>query len=565
MLKEAVRVSRSAFLAVGVFSFFANLSALAVPLYMLQVFTRVLSSRSETTLVMLTLLIGFLLLVFTLLDIARSWVLGRVANKLDLHFNPTIFDAIFERSVHIPGGAHGQAVRDLDTLRQFVAGRALFAFFDAPWVPIFLLILFLFHPVIGVIAIVGGLILLALGLLNEFQSRNAYSKISGDRVEASNYADASLRNSEVIKAMGMLGSIRRIWRQKHETLLATQTQIDQQTNTIFNMAKFVRLILQILVMGTGAYYVLQQKMTPGSMIAASILMGRALMPMEQAVGQWRAFGVARTAYSRLQELLDHLPERRAQMTLPTPRGGVQVEKLVAAPPGANEALFKGIGFNLAPGESLGVFGPSGAGKSTLARLLVGVWPTRAGAVRLDGVDVFDWDSEQLGPHIGYLPQDVELFDGTVAENIARFQEVDADAVVAAARAAGLHDTILHLPKGYDTRIGQAGGVLSGGQRQRVGLARALFGSPALIILDEPNSNLDAEGDRALLNCLRALKERGATVIVISHRPNLLGVMDKLMFLRGGAIEAFGPREKVMKAFSGPTVSNLGGAAGMITP
>ena len=551
LLAQSLSAGKGAAAGVLLFSFFANLSTLVVPLYMLQVFTRVLSSRSESTLLMLTLLMAFLLFFFSLLDVLRQWVMSRVSNRMDAAFNPRLFDAIFESSVSIPGGAQGQVFRDLDTVRQFIAGPALLAFFDVPWVPLFLLVLFLFHPLIGTIAIVGGLVIFGLALLNALITRKNYKDISDKRVGANEFADASLRNAEVIKAMGMLESIRRIWQDKHNDLLRTQTRTGQHTAVITGLAKFIRLLLQILVMGAGVYLVLEGEFVPGEMIAAAIIMGRALQPVEQAVGQWRTFGMARAAWGRLKDLLEQTPERKAGMALPEPAGRLQAETIFAAPPGQQEALLKNLNFALEPGESLGIFGPSGAGKSTLARLLVGVWPVRGGAVRLDGMDVFEWDSEQLGKHIGYLPQDVELFDGTVSENIARFQEAGSDQVVAAAKMAGAHQMILRLPKGYDTPIGRGGAALSGGQRQRVGLARAFFGDPALVVLDEPNANLDSEGEQALTRALAALKQKGITAIVIAHRPNVLNEMDKLMFLRDGSIKQFGPRQEVMQAFTGP--------------
>jgi PrtD family type I secretion system ABC transporter len=441
-------------------------------------------------------------------------------------------------------------LRDMDMLRNFMSGTGLFAFFDAPWVPIFLGILFLFHPLIGVIAVIGGIILLGLAMLNELLSRKAYSEISSGTVEATNFAEASLRNSEAIKAMGMLGDIRKSWQDKHDRLKAAQSKSNEQSAIIMALAKYIRVTLQIGVMGTGAFFVISGHFTPGVMIASSILMGRALAPLEQSVGQWRGLGSARSAYARLQELLEKFPGQQEGMDLPTPLGELTIEKLVVAPPGVREPILKGVNAKLLPGETLGIFGPSGAGKSSLARILVGVWPARSGSVRLDDADVFTWNSEHMGQYIGYLPQDVELFDGTVSENIGRFSGADSESVIAAAEAAGVNEMILRLPEGYDTRIGEGGGGLSGGQRQRIALARALFGGPLLVVLDEPNSNLDADGEMALVTTIKKLKAQGTTVVVVAHRPNILAQLDKIMFLKGGVVEAFGPREQVMKKLMG---------------
>lgn len=551
LLRQGLAASKSIIMTVAIFSFFVNISVLAIPFYMLQVFDRVLSSRSESTLVALTAIVIFILLIFSILDIARAWVMVRMSNKMDKYLNPLVFNAIFERSVFVPGGGHAQPLRDMDMLRNFMSGTGLFAFFDAPWVPIFLAILFLFHPLIGLIAVVGGVILLGLAVLNEMLSRKAYSEISSGTVEATNFAEASLRNSEAIKAMGMLGDIRSAWQSKHDRLRAAQSKSSEQSAIIMAVAKYVRVSLQIGVMGTGAYFVISGNFTPGVMIASSILMGRALAPLEQSVGQWRGLGSARSAYARLKELLEKFPVQEHGMKLPTPSGAVTIEKLVVAPPGVGAPVLKGVHARLEPGETLGIFGPSGAGKSSLARIMVGIWPPRSGCVRLDDIDVFTWDSEQMGRHIGYLPQDVELFDGTVAENIARFCGADPEQIIAAAEAAAVNEMILRLPDGYDTRIGEGGGGLSGGQRQRIALARALFGHPVLVVLDEPNSNLDAEGEQALVATIQKLKAQGTTVVVVAHRPNILAQMDKVMFLRDGVVEAFGPREQVLKKLMGP--------------
>jgi PrtD family type I secretion system ABC transporter len=560
-LAQAIRTSRGALAAAGLFSVFGNLSTLLIPLYMIQVFTRVLPSQSESTLVMLTLIIAFLLLFFTALDMLRGVILARISNRIDTEINPSLFNATFERGVITAGGSTAQVLRDLDSVRQFVGGRALFTFFDLPWVPLLILVLFLFDPLVGWIGTIAGLILFGLALVNELQTRRSFGALSQQAVVAQDFADAALRNAEAVKAMGMLPQIRARWHDKHYALIRAQTQANERTAVILGISKFARMMAQVLVMAAGVYLVIEQRFLPVEMIASMIIMGRALMPVEQAVSQWSTLGRARAASKRIRALLENMPAQAPeQMTLPRPQGRVQVEQVIASPPGQQAALLKQINLELAPGDSLGIFGPSGAGKSTLARLLVGIWPVRSGAVRLDGVDVFDWRSEELGRYIGYLPQDVELFDGTVAENIARFQEAEPEAVVRAARLAGAHELILHLPEGYDTLLGRDGLVLSGGQRQRVGLARALFGQPALVILDEPNASLDTEGDQALLRALSLLKRQGVTTIVIAHRPNLLRAVDQLLWLRDGVIAQLGPREQVLKSLQSPTlVSNQAGA------
>jgi len=561
LIAQAISSARGAAAAVLVFSLFANLATLVVPLYMLQVFTRVITSRSESTLIMLTLLMVFLLLFFQVLDILRQWVMARVANRIDASFNSILFNAVFEKSASTPGSGRSQAFRDLESVRQFIGGPALMAFFDVPWVPLFLLVLFLFHPLIGFIAIGGGAIIFGLAVLNAAVTRRSHREISDKRVGAHEFADASLRNAEVIKAMGMLPRIRGMWQDKHSDLVGTQTRTAQYTSTISGIAKFVRLVLQVGVMGTGAYLVLEGEFVPGEMIASAIIMGRALQPVEQAVGQWRTFGMAKAAWGRLRNIMEEVEQPEPGQELPAPDGPLEVRAVFAGPPGQTEPLLRNLNFTLPRGESLGLFGPSGAGKSTLARLLVGVWSPRGGTIRLDGIDVSQRNAEQLGPHIGYLPQDVELFDGTVAENIARFQPTETEAILEAARIAGAHEMILRLPEGYDTQIGAGGAALSGGQRQRVALARAFFGDPSLVVLDEPNANLDAEGEQALLDALGRLRDKGTSVVVIAHRPNILASLDSLIFLRDGWIRQKGPSQEVIKAISGPRVVGEGKAIG----
>ena len=552
-IRRAFTACGSAFAATAVFSFFLNLLVLVVPLYMLQVFDRVLSSRSESTLVMLTILAGFMLVILGILEAVRSRVLVRTGVKFEGLLKDRIFAAVFERSVGAPGATRAQALQDLDALRQFLTGSGLFALLDAPWTPIFIAVIYLLHPWLGMAALAGALILLILALLNEGLTGRALKDASERAIKANNFAEASLGNAEVLKAMGMLGGIRRRWYQHRLAAVSHQARASDRAGLLLAGTKFVRLYLQVLLLGIGAWLTMRQLITPGAMIASAILLGRALAPVELAVGNWRGFVAARAALSRLQELLDAVPAQKPGMRLPRPEGRVQFEQVVATAPGGDPAspILKGVSFELGPGGSLGIIGPTAAGKSTLARLMVGVWRASRGTVRLDGADVYEWSRADLGNHIGYQPQEVKLFDGTVAENIARFGKVDPEAVVTAARKAAAHELILRLPRGYDTVIGTYGQVLSGGQRQRIGLARALYGDPSLIVLDEPNQNLDQPGERALLATIAELKREGKTVVVIAHRPNILADVDRILCLNEGVVETLGMREEVIARYTLP--------------
>lgn len=552
-IRRAFAACGSAFIATAVFSFFLNLLILVVPLYMLQVFDRVLSSRSESTLLMLTIVAGFMLLILGFLETVRSRVLVRTGVKFESLLKDRVFAAVFERSVGAPGATRTQALQDLDALRQFLTGSGLFALLDAPWTPIFIAVIFLLHPWLGIASLGGALVLLTLALLNEALTRRPLREASERAIKANNFAEASLNNAEVLKAMGMLGGIRRRWYQHRLAAVAHQARASDRAGLVLAGTKFVRLYLQVLLLGTGAYLTMQQLITPGAMIASAILLGRALAPVEQAVGNWRGFVAARAALARLKGLFDAVPPEKSGMRLPRPEGRVQFEQVFAAAPGgdAGSPILKGVSFQLLPGATLGVIGPTAAGKSTLARLMVGVWRATRGTVRLDGADVYEWNRADLGHHIGYQPQEVKLFDGTVAENIARFGKLDAEAVVAAARKAAAHELILRLPRGYDTLIGSYGQTLSGGQRQRIGLARALYGEPALIVLDEPNTNLDQPGERALLATIAELKRAGKTVVVIAHRPNILADVDRILCLNEGVMEMLGSRDEVIARYTLP--------------
>jgi len=547
----ALAQSRRTFGFAALFSMVINLLMLVPSLYMLQVYDRVLTSRSEETLLFLSLIVIGLLVTMALLEMVRAKVLVRIGGRLDALLGEKVFNAVFALNLMRPAANRAQSLRDLDTVRQFLTGNGPFAFFDAPWAPLFIAIVFLMHPLLGWIAIGGALVLVGLALATEFGTRRVTTDSTSRGLAATTFVEASLRNGEVLAAMGMLAAVRRRWRQIQAAALKGQAMAGDINGTLTACSKVLRLGIQSAILGAGAWLALEQQITPGMMIAASIIVGRALAPVEQAIGSWRQFTAARSAQRRLDELLSHFSERPETMSLPAPTGVLAVERLVAAPPGSPVPVIKGVSFTLAKGEALAVVGPSAAGKSSLARLLIGIWAPSSGSVRLDGADVAQWNREELGPHLGYLPQDVELFDGTVQDNIARFGQPDPAKVVEAARLAGVHDLILRLPNGYDTMLGAGGVALSGGQRQRIGLARALYGDPALIVLDEPNSNLDGEGEVALVEALGRLKQAGRTVVLISHRPNIMGHVDKILVLRDGQVELFGPRQEVLAKLTRP--------------
>ncbi|UVL80494.1 type I secretion system permease/ATPase [Pseudomonas putida] len=538
---------RRSFYALAAFSGVINVMMLTPAIYMLQVYDRALVSRNVTTLGMLTVLVVGLFLLMSALEMTRTRVLIRVGNCLDMALNRRIFSAAFERNLSRAGGNPAQALQDLAQVRQFLTGNGLFAFFDAPWTPIYLVVCYLIHPWLGLVTTIGSLTLVGLAYLTEKATQKPLAEANQASMSSASYANNNLRNAEVIEAMGMLPSIGKRWYQGHLRILQMQTLASDRAALISSTGRFVRITLQSLILGTGALLAIEGKITPGMMIACSILTGRALGPVEQVIASWKQLLGCRSAWSRLSELLQDYPQRPPSMSLQRPMGMLAVENVIAGAPGTNTSIVRGVSFSLVPGESLGIIGPSASGKSTLARLLVGVWPAQAGKVRLDGADIFTWNKAELGPWLGYLPQDVELFEGTIAENIARFAEVDSDAVIRAARSSGVHDMILHFPQGYDTRLAADGTPLSGGQKQRIALARALYGEPNLVVLDEPNANLDDVGEKALVDALAELKTRGATVILISHRPNVLCAVDKILMLRDGAVHMLGSRDEVFAA------------------
>ncbi|NEX17189.1 MAG: type I secretion system permease/ATPase [Halochromatium sp.] len=550
-LRDALKASRGSFLYAALFSLFINMLMLLPAIYMLQVYDRVLTSSSISTLLALTLLVVILYAVMGLLEVARSWLLVRVSAGLDMRLNERLFMALFDTGLMTGRSAGTQPIADLTSLRQFLTGQGLFAFFDTPWIPIYLAVIFILHPALGWFAVGGLVIIVLLAIANELSTRQPLQAANGLAVQTNNAVNGHLRNAEALEAMGMLENVHRRWMGQHVQMLKLQALASDRAGLIANSSKSFRIMLQSLILGLGAYLAVLQEITPGAMIAASILLGRALAPVDLLIGSWKQFLAARSAYDRLRHLLQSIPQRLERMRLPPPKGQLSLEQLAVVPPGGTVAVLRGVTVEIAAGETVGIIGPSAAGKSTLARAVLGVWPAAAGQVRLDGAAIKDWNRRELGPNIGYLPQDVELMDGSVSENIARFGEIDPEAVVSAAQKAGVHEMILRLPQGYDTPLGPAGAVLSGGQRQRLGLARALYGSPCLVVLDEPNSNLDEQGEAALAAALTHLKRSQATVLVITHRPNLLHQVDRILVLRDGAAVMFGPRDQVLAEFARP--------------
>jgi ATP-binding cassette, subfamily C, bacterial len=537
----------SYFLTAGLFSFGMNLLYLAAPLYMLQVYDRVVSSGSLTTLVMLTVVLLMALAALAALDIVRGRVLARAGLRLDGLLAGRVVAATLERA----NGASSQPLRDFDTFRQFMSGSGISAIFDLPWAPVYILVLYVLHPMLGLFALASAVILGLMALLNEWLVRQPQKDANAAAARNYSFTEMSLRNAEVVQAMGMSSGLLKRWSRDRNRYLTRYLEASDRAGAMISLIKFLRMAMQSLILGVGAYLVIEHMATAGIMFAAMLLLGRALQPVEQVVGNWRNLVSARAAWLRVRDLLAASPPRERPLSLPQPLGRLSVEGLTYATPGSLTPVLRKVSFRLEPGEIVGVIGPSGAGKSTLARQLVGVQRPTAGVVRLDSADVARWPRELLGRHVGYLPQDIEIFADTIAANIGRFQDnVDAE-IILAAQMAGVHDKILRLPDGYDTQVGDGGAVLSGGVRQRIALARAVFGNPSLVVLDEPNSNLDAEGENALAECLGRLKDQGVTVVVISHRMATFGTVDKILALKDGAVLAFGPRDEVVATLTRP--------------
>ena len=548
-LREAIASLRPYFVRTGWFSLVCSLLVLAPTGYMLEVYDRVVNSRSYTTLVMLTLLVLGVYVVMEVLEWARSEVMRAASAELDRKMSLRIFNAIFEASLRrIPGGTQ-QPLNDFRQVRDFLYSPVLLASMESPVSLVMMVLLFLINPLLGWSALAFAVLQTLVAWLNERNTKPPLMQANRAAIEAQQYADNTLRNAEVIESMGMLCDTHRRWLAKQQEFLGQQALASERAGGFQAIAKLLQNTLASLLLGLGCWLLLQDKLNGGAgmMIVASILGGRMLAPLVQVVSQWQTVVNVRDAWVRVDGLLVAVPERKQGMSLPAPRGALQVEQLVAGAPGSAAPILRGVQFALAPGEVLAVVGPSAAGKTTLARLLVGLWPAQGGKVRLDGADIHAWSKAELGAHLGYLPQGVELFEGTLAENIARFAEVEPAKVEAAARAVGLHEFILSLPQGYDSPVGPEGARLSGGQRQRVGLARALYGDPVFVVLDEPNSSLDEEGDAALARAIQDAKARGTTFVIMTHRTSVLGVADKMLVLHDGQQQAFGPRDDVLAA------------------
>ncbi|HWI85671.1 MAG TPA: type I secretion system permease/ATPase [Sphingomonas sp.] len=548
-LARALRLGVAPIGFAALFSLISNMLYLALPIYTNQIYSRVLSSQSVATLFVLSLGCAFVFLVSAIIDHYRAQVLSGFGVVFDQQLASRTFAALFDAVVR-RRGTRAQALRDLDAVRSAIGGQAIAIMFDLPWIPIFLVILFFIDPTIGAVTLSGGLVLVLLAFLQDRATHSALKEASEAAIASYGYTDAALRNGEVVRALGMLPTLGRQWARNRYISVAASSEASQRGGFYSGAIRFVRMFIQILIIAVGAWLVLERKIPSGLLFANMILASRALAPLERIVGSWKALVEAVQAYKRLDRILLEYEPPEPVTQLPRPTGALSVEQVSFAPYGAPALVLINLNFKIEPGDFVGVIGPSGAGKSTLARLMAGIWKPNSGTVRLDGADVYTWDRENFGSHVAYQPQDTELFAGTVRDNIARFLPEATDAeVVAAAKLAGAHELILRLPKGYESDLGEGGMVLSAGQRQRVGLARTLFGDPSLIILDEPNANLDPEGEAALMAALAQAKARGATIVLISHKPQTFAQADKMILLVNGQIVEYGPRDQVMARFT----------------
>ncbi|MEZ5926622.1 MAG: type I secretion system permease/ATPase [Hyphomicrobiaceae bacterium] len=568
-LGTAFGVFRRAFLPLAIFSVFANILLFVGPVYMLEVYDRVVASRSVPTLVALTIIAAALLFAYALIDLVRGRVLSRAGAQFDEALRGPLFNSALMTALASKTGNSVQSLRDLDVIRDFWSGAAVTTLTDTPFAPIFVAVCFWFHPILGLVALGGAVLLFLLAFANERATRKGLQAAARSSIEANNYVTATTRNVEVIHALGMQAALHGRWVDKHRDAIAWQSQTSDRAASILSSTKFVRQFVQSGILGVGAWLAVRGDITAGTMIAASIMMGRALQPVEQVVAQWKGFQTARQAWSRVEQLLSAVPQQMERTPLPTPKGTVTAEGVSVTAPGRQQIILRNVSFGIGAGEVLAIVGPSAAGKSTLARVLVGVWPIAAGAVRLDGSDLRHWEPERLGPHIGYLPQDVELFSGSIGENIARFRPATLDEIKAAVALAGADGLIDELPNGYETEIGESGLTLSAGQRQRIGLARAVFGDPKLVVLDEPNANLDVAGDEALGNTIRRLKAKGTTTVLVTHKPSLVADADKMLVLTDGAVKLFGPKDQVLaelnKSRQGPRAAMPAQPSAAATP
>ncbi|MEG2039709.1 MAG: type I secretion system permease/ATPase [Hafnia sp.] len=543
---DFIRSKKRTFIAVGTFTALINILMLTPSIYMLQVYDRALPSHNEITLLMLTIIAMGMFVFMGVLDYVRSMVAIRVSNQLDKSLHSRVYTAAFRNNLKKNKADAGQTVQDLSTVRQFLTGSSLFAFFDLPWFPVYLIVIFLFNTWLGIFSLCGAIVLIALAIINEWAVKRPIAEANFSAMTANHLASENLRNAEVIEAMGMLPDLKRRWLEHHKGYIFSQTQASESSTKISTLTRTVRLALQSLILGLGGWLAIKGEVSPGMMIAGSILMGRALSPIEQIISIWKSWSSTRLAYQRLNSALEQNPPHHSEMAYPPPTGHIQVEHVrVCADDHSEREILHDVSLSLAAGDVVGIIGPSAAGKSTLARLIAGIIPATNGHVRFDGVDINLWRKDDLGKYMGYLPQDIALFAGTVGENIARFQEIDPEKIISAARLAGVHELILQLPDAYDTVIGNNGAGLSGGQKQRIALARALYDEPAIVILDEPNSNLDENGEQALAKAIVELREKKKTVILVTHRTRLLSTTNKLLLLIDGKVNDWGESRSVI--------------------
>jgi len=547
---------------VGVFSLLISLLVLTVPLYMMNLFDRVLTSMSVETLIALTAITLFLLLGMGALEAVRGRALVRMGVRFDEVMAERVFTALVQANIWQRVG--GATLSQIDVVRGFLTGQGIVAFFDLPFTPIFLAVMFMMHPWLGILAVIGAVVVVAVALAAKTGGAQATVEGAIEQRRAAVFADTALRSSDTVAAMGMIGALRRRWLADHDAATGLNVRVSDRLANLNAMLKALVMINQVLIMGLACYLVIIDQTTPGALFAANVLSMRIIMPLQGAVSGWRGYLSAREALDNLQELLAAAPTDRDRVKLPRPKGHLKVEGVIAGPPGGDDAILHGVSCQVLPGQALGIMGPSGSGKTSLARLMVGLWKTMRGNIRLDGADVHSWEFDDLGQYIGYVPQEIDLFNGTIAENICRFGERDDARIVTAAKVAGVHEIILQQAQGYDTEIRGKGGVLSGGQRQRLAIARAIYGEPQLIVLDEPNSNLDRDGERDLLRLIDLLKEKGRTVVVISHDPKLVNSVDKILYLQHGKSAAYGARDKVLaKLGLAPPRPAAGGVLGVV--
>jgi ATP-binding cassette subfamily C exporter for protease/lipase len=561
-LLRTLALFRREFIIVGLLSAAVNLLMLTPTIYMLQVYDRVMVSQNALTLIAVSLITLALFGLMAFAEWARSRLLVQTGVRIDEQLSTRVFNAAFEShlaGMSEPGRGPGRAFSDLLQVRQFITGNGVFAFFDLPWVPIYIAVMFLLHPLLGWVSIAFALLQSGLTWFGHRRSLEPTEAAQTAQTDETLYVQGKLRNAEVLESMGMVANLQKLWWKRHQATLDAHGHAQSISHRVTALSKFVRYVQQAASLAVGALLVIRGELSPGAMIAANVLMTRALAPIDLMVATWKGFITAREAFKRLTRLLDSHPERDPALQRTRPAGALVLKQVVATAPGRRDPILKGVDLQLEPGTVLVVLGPSGSGKSTLSRVILGIWGDVSGQVLLDGRPIESWDRTELGPHVGYLPQDIELFEGSIAENIARFSEVDSAKVIAAAQAAGLHDMILRFPKGYDTPMGEAGSLLSGGQRQRVALARALYGEPSLVVLDEPNANLDDVGEAALARAVLALKKKGSTVVLVTHRPGAIAVADRLMVLRDGVVQIQGPRDEVLAALR-PAAAQAPGAA-----